>query len=435
MAKILISAYACRPGRGSEPGVGWMLAREVSKHHDVWVLTREENRAEIEAGIADAHPNTRFAYYDLPSPLGSLAKKSLNVHYHLWQNMAARKARQLHEVIGGFDLAHHVTYVRYWSPSFCATLGIPFVWGPVGGGERMPDAFQAELHARGKSSERFRTLAQTLGEMTPSVKRTARNATLARATTPDSAARLRALGATNVEVCPEAALPSIELDRLGAIESSLGAGEPVPVRFISMGRLLHWKGFHLGIRAFAAANLAGAEYWILGSGPEREILGDLAKSLGVESQVKFVNNLPRNEALGKLADSMALVHPSLHDSGGWVCLEAMSVGKPVICLDLGGPGVQVTENTGIKVAANSPEQAVRDLAIAMTRIATDADLRARLGVGGRKRVRESFMWETRGQELAQLYDRLIGGELPPVTGDSSGPTRREELLATSGRDV
>jgi hypothetical protein len=37
--KILISAYSCEPGMGSEPGVGWNIAREVAKYHEVWVLT------------------------------------------------------------------------------------------------------------------------------------------------------------------------------------------------------------------------------------------------------------------------------------------------------------------------------------------------------------------------------------------------------------
>ena len=64
-----------------------------------------------------------------------------------------------------------------------------------------------------------------------------------------------------------------------------------------------------------------------------------------------------------------LVHPSLHDSGGWVCLEAMAAGKPVICLDLGGPGEQVTRETGFKIPALDPDQAVKDMARAMAVLA------------------------------------------------------------------
>ena len=45
--RVLISAYACEPGKGSEPGV-WNFSKEMAKHHDLWVLTRLNNREIIE---------------------------------------------------------------------------------------------------------------------------------------------------------------------------------------------------------------------------------------------------------------------------------------------------------------------------------------------------------------------------------------------------
>ena len=74
-----------------------------------------------------------------------------------------------------------------------------------------------------------------------------------------------------------------------------------------------------------------------------------------------------------------LIHPSLHDSGGWVCLEAMAAGRPVICLDLGGPGLQVTEKTGIKVKASTPT--------------TPWQIWRRLSCGWRKILSLDFAWE------------------------------------------
>ena len=64
-----------------------------------------------------------------------------------------------------------------------------------------------------------------------------------------------------------------------------------PVRFISMGRFLHWKGYHLAVRAFSQANLPDAEYWLLGDGPERKRLEAHAQDLGIASQVKFWGRL------------------------------------------------------------------------------------------------------------------------------------------------
>jgi glycosyltransferase involved in cell wall biosynthesis len=135
-------------------------------------------------------------------------------------------------------------------------------------------------------------------------------------------------------------------------------------------------------------------------------LQKLVQNLGLASKVRFWGIIPRSEVLGKLTDCNVLVHPSLHDSGGWVCLEAMAAGRPVVCLDLGGPALQVTEDTGIKVPATSPEQAVSDLAAAFYKLASSPELRARLSLGARERVEEHFDWDKKGLFMAKLYQSL-----------------------------
>ena len=51
--KILISAYACEPDKGSEPGVGWNWAKQISRFHEVWVITRKNNRPSIEKELEE----------------------------------------------------------------------------------------------------------------------------------------------------------------------------------------------------------------------------------------------------------------------------------------------------------------------------------------------------------------------------------------------
>jgi glycosyltransferase involved in cell wall biosynthesis len=85
----------------------------------------------------------------------------------------------------------------------------------------------------------------------------------------------------------------------------------------------------------------------------------------------------------------------------------MAAGRPVICLDLGGPAVQVTEETGIKVAAIDPEQVARDVAAAMTRLAEDPALRVRMGQAGQKRVKEVFDWDLKERLLLDLYEKML----------------------------
>lgn len=403
LLNILVSAYACRPGEGSEPGVGWHTVRELSKYYHIWVLTRQNNRPAIEAAL-QRHPMPRlqFVYCEPPRFIQQLNRNQriVHLHYYLWQLRAYLVARQLHRSIG-FDVVHHLTYVRYSSPSFLALLPAPFIWGPVGGGETAPRTFWPTLGPQGKRYEIARTLAHRLGELDPFTHLTARRSVLSRATTGETAQRLRRLGAKRIELYSESGLHADDIARLGQCPPP--PSPPLRLRFISMARLLHWKGLHLGLQAFARANLPHAAYWIVGDGAERERLEVLAEALGIASQIKFFGRLSRDDTLQKLGASHVLVHPSLHDSGGWVCLEAMAAGRPVICLDLGGPAVQVTPETGVVIPAHTPEQAVRDIADAMHRLAASPALREHMGKAGQQRVREQFTWEVKGRLLAQCY--------------------------------
>ena len=67
---ILITAYAVNPYKGSEDGTGWNISREIAKDYKTIVITRKNNRAEIERYIEEhqnpIHQNMEFKYHDLP---------------------------------------------------------------------------------------------------------------------------------------------------------------------------------------------------------------------------------------------------------------------------------------------------------------------------------------------------------------------------------
>src|SRR5688572_7729593 len=109
--RILATAYACRPGSGSEDGSGWWLADQLRRFGDVWLLTPSHNRVAIEAAIAetDRPGHLRFVYVDVPGwPADSaVAGRLRRTHYNLWQLRILRVARRLHERVG-FDVVHHL---------------------------------------------------------------------------------------------------------------------------------------------------------------------------------------------------------------------------------------------------------------------------------------------------------------------------------------
>jgi len=402
--KVLLSAYACEPESGSEPGVGWNWARGMARVHQLWVITCTGNRQRIEAQLAkEPLPSVSWVYFDLPKWLRFWSGGWLGaqVYHYLWQAGAffvcLKLNRQIH-----FDLVHHVTYVCYWRASYLPLISAPFVWGPVGGGESAPIGFRSAVSLKGRIYEALRDCARWVGEHDPFVRFTARNAAFALATTDETAKRMRALGCTTVSVLSQVALAAEEIQHLATIQPR----HSTPFRVLSVGRLLHWKGFDLGLKAFAQLHrqFPSSEYWLVGEGPERRRLDRLARTLQLGSKVTFWGHLPRTAVLKMLGQCDVLLHPSLHDSGGYVCAEAMAAGRPVVCLELGGPALQVTHETGIKVPAISPDQAIRDLASAMHALAADPELRRRLGDAARQRVAKNFNSEGTIDFMMRIYD-------------------------------
>jgi glycosyltransferase involved in cell wall biosynthesis len=408
--RVLVSAYACEPGKGSEPAVGWNWVHQIARFHEVWVITRANNRAAVEKALAEEPlSNVHWVYFDLPWWMRFWKRKQRGVHlyYHLWQLAIFFVGRKLHRQ-HRFDIIHHITFGQYWVPSSLVLLPVPFVWGPVGGGESAPPGFWWDLCRHGKVYEVFRSLIRGLASLNPLMRLSARRSRIAIATTTQTALRLRKLGAKLVEVHPQFGMTTREIQHF----ANFPVRQSRPFRLISMGRLIHWKGFHLSLRAFAKfhANYPDSEYWIVSNGIERAHLKALARRLGIERKVVFWGGFPTLQGVyASLQQCDVLVHPALHEAFGNVCLEAMAAGRPVVCLDLGGPALQVTQGTGIKVRATTPEQVVDDLAGAFSRLAADSALRLRFGRAAQLRVETEFHWDKKGEWMNRVYASANNG--------------------------
>ena len=400
--KVLLSAFSCCPGAGSEPGVGWNWVCQVSRRHEVWLLTSDESRAQVERELpANVHA-TFVPSFRRWARLQTAAIPGLDwLYYYWWQWKAYRAARKLHAAVG-FDLAHHVTFVTWRAPSFLSLLPIPFIWGPVGGGGSIPPGLRGELGWKGRVFEGFRHLAARVSRWDPFVRLTMRRATAILAANQETAALFPARCRDKIRVMLGIGMAGTEKAEPVALDRN---GESFVVLFVALLRPL--KGGTLAMKAFhrLARSRPNALLVIVGDGAERSRLAALARELGVAERVRFLGGLPRPQVLGCMQACDVLLHPSLRDSGGLVLLEAMAQGKPLVCLDLGGPGEIVTAECGLKVQPGNPEQVVTDLGRALETLAGDPALRQRLGEAGRQRVQERFDWDKRGEQMMEIYQR------------------------------
>jgi glycosyltransferase involved in cell wall biosynthesis len=407
--KVLLSAYSCEPGKGSEQAVGWNWALQIARWHEVWVITRANNQEPIEKALsAKTLDNLHWVYFDLPrwARFWKRGDSGLYLYYYLWQLCIYFVGRRVSRKVK-FDIVHHVTFGNFWSPSFLSLLSVPFIWGPVGAGLPAPKAFWTEFSFRGKVNEGIRAFALLMARLDPVRAMTEDRARMILAVSSGTAKAFTRRSQRKISLFSGVGFDSSEFDELEAAESTSSATFTV----LSVGRLVHWKGFALAIKAFAIFHKShpNSRHWIVGSGPEKATLVELANSLGVSEHVHFLGAVSREDYLGLVRCCDLFLYPSLHEPGAFVIIEAMATRKPVVCLDLGEPALLVNEETGIRVPALSPSQVASDLAEAMASLFRDPALRERMGQAGRQRVQKHFRWEEKGADMAAFYEKALGG--------------------------
>ncbi len=169
------------------------------------------------------------------------------------------------------------------------------------------------------------------------------------------------------------------------------------------GRHVPYKGVDVLLRALARTSICAV---IAGDGPMRQAWERLAASTGLGECVAFYGEVSQERLRALMHACTALVLPSVTraEAFGYVQLEAMACGKPVISTDVpsGVSWVNQHERTGLVVPAGNVER----LRGAIVRLMMDDGLRARLGEAGRARVHREFTHVRFRERLAALYAEL-----------------------------
>jgi glycosyltransferase involved in cell wall biosynthesis len=382
----------------------------ASKNNDVWVLTRPVGQRAI-ARELESLPRTtiNMVYHKLPDPFDRILMNFLRglPHYYLWHLTSLRAIRRLNREVR-FDLAHQVTYVSFRFPSSLAWSGIPFVQGPIAGAEDSPWRFIASMGFRGALQNILRSASNKLVRFDPSVRWTFRKARVVLVATTGTLNALPRSVKPKCQLFPAVGSPTMHLDSPGfGLAQTPANGNAI--RLLYVGELRFLKGVQFLLKALPRCHARGvaASVTLIGDGPFSKALQRLAQSLDIEESVSFRERLPRAAVLEEYAKFDAFVFPSLRDSGGFAVLEAMVARLPVICLDIGGPQMTVTADTGIRIKANDPRQVVEDLAEAILTLAGDPILRRRLGDAGFQRAMTEYAWPTKTCRLDGVYRTAV----------------------------
>jgi glycosyltransferase involved in cell wall biosynthesis len=402
--RVLLSAFACEPHKGSEPEVGWQWAMQMARFHDVTVLTQSKNRAGIESALKSLggkRPEPHFIYFDLPKWLQRLRKYSLGlrVYYVLWQKWAREEVRRKH-LENPFDLLHHVTFAAFRYPAVIWGHGVPCIWGPVGGIESIPTPLLPWTHPVSFVEEVFRNFSNLM-QAAPYhdlPKRAAASDTVLVSTLEMQ----NSLAALDI---PSRLMPTIGLETRELTWQSHRPSEG-PLRLLFVGKIITLKGIDLALKALGASD-TDATLTVIGTGNFLSAAQRLVKKLRLEKRVTFRGQLTREQVLNAYSEFDLMLFPSLHDTGGYAVIEAMFNELPVICLDCGGPAVAVQPGCGIRVPIGPRRRVIAGLADGIRLYDRDRGTLLIHGQAARQSILKNYDWDQKGEQMREVYEETL----------------------------
>ena len=402
--KLLLSAYACLPNAGTEPGHGWGTATYLARRGiEVHVLTQFENKDRIEDYLRD-NPIERLHFCYLDHSLNRLDNDGLR--YLLWQYMAVRKARELHHAVN-FDLAHHITYGSFHVPTQLWRVGIPVIFGPVGGGQVASESMLSYFGAD-KVKERRRTLFTKLIRYSPFHRHWLKQMSEVYVVNRDTMNLAQELGRSDAKLMFDTIIP----DGFLAPEPRHFEGQPQPLRILWVGRMVPRKGLLLSLDMLVKVK-TDFTLTIVGNGIDAPKVKKMIDERGLTERVFWQDRrLPWVEVRAAYLSHDVLLFNSLRETGGAQLVEAMALGLPIITLNSQGPRDLVPSGAGLKIEVESPSQVVTDGALTIDRFsALSAMARTEMSRVGWEFASE-LTYSKRAELLETIYRRVVAQTHP-----------------------
>jgi hypothetical protein len=329
--KILVIAYLCEPGRGSERGAGWGVLGALRSFGDCTLITGPESGAVVGAWQRK-NPDAGFETETVAEPRAASILKRFRIGeflvYLAWQRRVRKMCRQLVRS-GDFDVVFHASLSAFWLPSVATGFGLPSVWGPVGGAVTTPVRLWPLLGWKGIVVELVDWIAVRFMSLLPGTRRTWRAATVRIAQNDETVARLPGAMRSGTVVLNHALFHQVRATEAGA------SAESAEGYVVWVSPMESRKGPELAVRALALTSTT-IRMVMVGDGPERAQTEALARELEITDRIEFVGMVPHNRAIELIEEAAVAVYTGMREEGGLALAEAMLLGTSVVVLANGG---------------------------------------------------------------------------------------------------
>jgi glycosyltransferase involved in cell wall biosynthesis len=409
MKKILATAYAVNPYKGSEDGMGWNFICQIARNHAVTAVTRKNNREAIEQfqeeNPSALYQNIQFVYFDLPYWMRFWKKKERGamLYFFLWQFFMPLFIWS--EKIE-FDLAHNLNFHTDWIPTFLWVLGRPTVWGPIGHHPKLRKEYIQPIYGKkAYLKSQIKWWIKTLNWnynflLRLSVLFCAKVIVMSN----------KAENVLNIPKRKETMMPSVGTELVARKHSSQKEG----FQLLIVGRMVPLKGFDIAIESFAkfyhklsVREQKNTRLHLVGKGPYKDKLIQLSEDANIANAVCFIDWMER-PALNQLYQQASIFLFPSFEGAGMVVAEAMSHSLPVVCFDNCGPGAFVNNSCGRKIPMyHHRELSIQHFADTLNELSADKELRLNLSQGAFQRFEEYFHWDNKGRQLDELYQEIL----------------------------
>lgn len=415
MKNILVLAAFISPTKGSEYSVAWNYVKHMAKYNNLTVVYGASGDvlgdcSEMER-YALEHPMLHVKFIAVHASRTTHALNYLNrkgvfpysfyVAFKSWQKQAYGVAKELMKT-QQFDLCHMVGPIGYREPGYFWKLGLPYMWGPIGGANNSPWTLVKHLPWKGRLKHIFRSTANTLQMYTSCRVKKALQATdvLLTATT-ENQSKFHKLYGKESRYLPE-----------NCIDAEIRVNEekycyPATYNFIIVGRQDNRKNIKLFLRSLTyVKNKKNLHVDVVGDGPTRTSLQEFAFKNGLDDIITWHGQLPRTKAVQLFNNAHIHVITSISEGNPTTLWEAMSYGVPTLSLDHCGMHDTIDDESGIRIPIHSYEQCVKDIATTVEALLEHPERFKELSEGVVKRSKQ-YTWDKREQLLLDCYRKAL----------------------------
>lgn len=321
--------------------------------------------------------------------------------YQAWQKQVYKVAKTLiqNEKI---DLIHFVGPTGYREPGYLWKLGLPYIWGPIGGANSNSLILTKKISTISKLKFIFRNWANQIQLKFNRRLRNALHCTdLLLTSTSENQQIFKTVLHINSYYLPENSIASpIKLNekKFNNIDK---------FHFIIVGSLIPRKAVNILLEALVLIkHKEKIVVDIVGNGPERQALEVFSKKHQLQSYINWHGQLPRNKAVDVFNNAHMHVITSTSEGNPTTIWEAMSHGVPTISFDHCGMHDTICERCGIRIPIHNYNQCVNDLANEIDELLEHPKRFEELAFGVLECAKK-FTWEEREKFLLNYYEMAI----------------------------